>query len=240
MKFLDVVNNQWVVGIFTPLIGSVIVIVWGKLIKPITENKRIQKKTESARNNITLFLERFVTNGTKLEKNNLSMVISSIARKHDIPASLISEKSVLEDLLVKVYAIDYIQLNQREKILTDLEELYVEILAIKNSSSTLHKSNKHVRYYSHPVSINRRKQSNTLELLLITYFYVLILLVLLLLVTPTGLIRKLGYSFYSDNFVIELIMLYLIVLVAIFLVWVLKFNKKKEERRKKKKSRFNN
>lgn len=166
MKFIsDFFSSQWTIAIISPMIVAFVLYSLKNRLSKFSKNKKI----DVARNSVVNYLEKLVTNGTNLDDKKMSMIFSYFIRKYNIDKKSMHKTDVLEDLLVRIYSIDYIQLNQREEILSHLESLhtYYNIPSVKkisyNSRVVKNTDNNYFKVY-------QRKFSN----ILIIYIYTII------------------------------------------------------------------
>lgn len=199
MKILSaIINNQWVITV----IGGLLITLISTFGSNIWTSRVSQKNLKKCQEEILSILEKVLTNDTELTEELLQSIVNSLIRKNNISVKrFFSNSELIEDVLVRLYMIDYIPTIEKNKLITKLLTLRCNLNISEEESQELEN-----------VDVSSTRKSMRLRTFLLMYCFVLLCLIILFYV-----FREIRGRLVFDNaFLIFQMLIAVLLMVVIF------------------------
>ncbi|WP_288362471.1 hypothetical protein [uncultured Enterococcus sp.] len=219
---VSIFSNEWTVTI----IGGLLLTGLIKIGEKIYSISKVDKDVRKANKEVVDFLEKVITSKTELTLEFLDSIMSSISRKNEVTLKRMNSKvEVIEDVMLKLYQIDYLSLTEKNEMIEKLIKMKKEInKPFVHEFSVLNKN--------FEVDSKKKREKKNRELIQnILPLYIAVVGLLMSAMTMLTYFEKGGYSSgseYSDGIV--LVMFVLITIVALMLSMYTYLNKVKRRR----------
>ena len=193
-----IINNQWVITV----IGGLLITLISTISSYIWTSRVSQKNLKKCQEEILFILEKVLTNDTELTEELLQSIVNSLIRKNNISVKrFFSNSELIEDVLVRLYMIDYIPIIEKNELIRKLLTLRCN-LNISGEEESRELEN---------VDVSSTRKSIWLRFILI-YFIVLSWLIILFYAFRE--IR--GILIFGDKFLMIQMLIAVLLTVVIF------------------------
>lgn len=194
-----IINNQWVItvlgGLLITLISTISSYIWTSRVS--------QKNLKKCQEEILSILEKVLTNDTELTEELLQSIVNSLIRKNNISVKrFFSNSELIEDVLVRLYMIDYIPIVEKNELIRKLLTLRCN-LNISGEEESRELEN---------VDVSSTRKNMRLRTFLVMYCIVLLWLIILFYAFRE--IR--GILFFGDKFLMIQMLIAVLLTVVIF------------------------
>lgn len=194
-----IINNQWVItvlgGLLITLISTISSYIWTSRVS--------QKNLKKCQEEILSILEKVLTNDTELTEELLQSIVNSLIRKNNISVKrFFSNSELIEDVLVRLYMIDYIPIVEKN-------ELIRKLLTLRGN---LYISGEEESRELENVDVSSIRKNMRLRTFFVMYFVVLLWLIILFY----GFREFRGILFFGDEYLMIQMLIAVLLTVVIF------------------------
>ncbi|WP_225550215.1 hypothetical protein [Enterococcus sp. S22(2020)] len=205
------------------LIGGLLLTGLIKIGEKIYSISKADKDARNANKEVVDFLEKVITSKTELTLDFLDSIMSSISRKNEVTLKRMNSKvEIIEDVMLKLYQIDYLSLTEKNEMIEKLIKMKKELSKPFVYEFSVLDKNFGVDSKGKRAKKNRELIQNILPL----YIAVVGLMMTVLKYFEEGSYSK--GSGYSESMVLAMFLL--ITLVALMLLMYTYLNKIKRRR----------